>query len=100
MVASLSEVFCTQFDFSDVLLAIKILTHIHNRVEIVAFTINLDGLFVLLGLDIKISSFFPVVAVTLELGLFYKNGWIEERTFARAAFAVLSDQVIGLLELL
>ena len=77
MVTRLSEVLCTKFNFSDMFLSVQILANLHNGVKIMALAINFNSFFMFACLDIKICSLFPIITVTFELGLLYKDQWVK-----------------------
>lgn len=100
VVTSNSKILGAKLDFGNMLGAVEISTNIHDRVQVVAFAINFNGILVLVGLDVKIGSFLPVVTVALKLSLLDKNGWIKERSFTHSVLSVFLDQIISFLELL
>jgi len=69
----LSEVFGTKLDLSDMLLSIEIPADFHDSVEVMTFTVDLNGFLVLTGLNVEVGSFLPVIGITLEFGLLNQN---------------------------
>ena len=73
VVTSLTEVFGAELDLADVFLSVKILADVHNSVQVMAFAKNVDGILMLTSLDVEISRFFPVVAISFEFCLLDQN---------------------------
>lgn len=94
------EILSTKSDLGHVLLSIQVFTHIHDRVQVVPLAIDIDCILMLAGLDVKISSFFPVITVAFEFSLFYQNCRVEKGTLAVSPLTVFSDQLVGFSELL
>ena len=93
------EILSTKFDLCHMLLSIQVFAHIHDRVQVVPLAIDIDCLLMLAGLDVKISSFFPVITVAFEFSLFYQNRGVEKGTLAVSSLTVFSDQLVGFIEL-
>jgi hypothetical protein len=73
VVTSLAEIFGAELDLADMFLSVKILADIHNSVQVMAFTEDINGILMLTSLDIEVSGFFPVVAISFEFCLLYQN---------------------------
>lgn len=99
MVTSLAEVFGAELDLADMFLSVKVFADIHNSVQVMTFTEDINGILMLTSLDIEISGFFPVVAISFEFCLFDQNCRVQEWTFTLSVLSVFSDKVISFREL-
>ena len=80
-------------------LSIKILADIHDCIEVLAFSVDFDSLFVLVCLNVKICCFFPVVAISLEFSLLNQNLGVEHGLIT-TFLSVFLNEVVSLLKLL
>ena len=97
---SLLEVLSTKLDLGSVLLLVKVFANFHDLIQIVLFSIDLDGFLLLAGLNVQVCCFSEVSRVPLELSLLDQDLWIQIRLVTCTVFAMFTNEIFSFSELL